>query len=300
MGQKKDDADDAYLNHAKAFMVNCRRQGAWRGDFCMITPAQTADDFQQRGIEVFRVAQGQWDFMVKFWTFTPYFNRWQEALCIDLDVLVQADLNAMFDRLAARLPAILCDREDGDILGGLRHWDQQRDSHQDSYARLQARFPHVTSRMFNAGFIFYAPGSMPQDTREQLIALDKEFREINPTKADQMLLNLLFYDRMEVAGKDAICFFGNDHPGSRVASEGRGWTGNEVPTVLHYTRWHAPWIVKQAWQPEWGLTPGQQADLTQRGIKPEMGGYSNQRLGRICHELYAENLAAFEEVFPHG
>ncbi len=147
------------------------------------------------------------------------------------------------------------------------------------YADLPRRFPHVTKRMFNAAFIFYAPASLPLDIREQLLALNEEFKAINPTNADQMLLNLLLYDRMEEAGKDCITFFGNDDPGGRVASEYRGWRGDEIPAVLHYTRWHAPWVEK-------------------RLLNPETGGYRNHRLGRICHELYAENLAAFEEVFP--
>ena len=291
-------ADHNYLDHAKAFMVNCRRQGNWRGDFCAISPGSCHyADLEDRRIHVLHIPDKNWDFMVKFHAFTPFFHRWEQALCIDLDVLVQADLNVVFDQLADRLPAILCDQEDGTTLGCLHNWDKEVDQHADSYAKLEARFPHVNSRVFNAAFIFYAPASIREDTRDRLIALDAEFREINPSRADQMLLNLLLYDRMEYVGKDAVCFFGHDHPGGRVPSESRGWTGDEVPAVLHYSRWYAPWIIKQAWESEWGMTPEQLNDA-ENGIPPEMGGYRNQRLCRVCHELYAENLAAFDEEFP--
>ncbi len=254
-------------------------------------------EIERRGINILKVPKGEWNFMVKFQALTPYFRRWDECLCIDLDVLVQDDLNFMFDRLAPKLPAILCDQEDGTILGGLQHWDKEPESHQDTYTEIKARFPHVTQQMFNAGFIFYSPATIPEDTQDELLKLDEEFRVINPARADQMLLNLFLYARLKRVGKDAICFFGHDQPGNRVASEGRGWAGDEVPAILHYTRWYAPWIVKQSWQPQWGITK-QQKEALERGIQPEMGGYRNHRLDRICHELYAENLAAFETEFP--
>lgn len=276
-------ADDSYLDHAKSVMVNCRRQGGWTGDFCMITPLFDNSDFEQRGIHVLKVPDDQWDFMVKFHAFTPFFHQWDQALCVDLDIMVQGSLQAVFDGLTPRLPKILCALEDGPILGGLKYWDQQAgegpDAHPEVYEEIERRFPHVTQRMFNMAFIFYDPASMPPDTMAELQAIHEEFKVANPSNADQMLINLHLYHRLEEAGKDYCCFFGSDEPGSRVASDYRGWRGDEVPAIVHYTRWHAPWIVKQL-------------------LDPEMGGYRNLRLGRICHELYAENLAAFEEEFP--
>jgi hypothetical protein len=282
-------ADDNYLDHAKSVMVNCRRQGEWTGNFCMISPAGCANsDFERRGIHVLRVPDEGWDFMVKFHAFTEYFHQWDQALCIDLDIIVQRNLHDAFDELAPRLPAILCAQEDGPILGGLKHWDatvgEGPDAHPEVYEEIERRFPHVTQRMFNMGFIFYQPSSMPPETMSKLRELHAEFSKANPTNADQMLVNLLLYDKMEEAGKDACTFFGNDYPGNRVASEFRGWTGDEHPAILHYTRWYAPWIVKHICNtPEPNTEPG---------------GYRNHRLGRLCHELYADNLAAFNEEFP--
>lgn len=278
-------ADDNYLDHAKSVMVNCRRQGEWSGDFCMISPADCQNsDFERRGVHVLRVPDEGWDFMVKFHAFTSYFHQWERALCIDLDVMVQGNLHSVFDSLARKLPWIYCTLEDGSILGGLKHWDPQSGEHPEVYERLEARFPHVNERMYNMAFIFYTPSVIPSDTMAKLRAGHEEFKEANPTNADQMLVNLLLYDRLAEAGKDYFCFFGADYPENRVVSEYRGWRGDEEPAILHYTRWHAPWVVKQiCHSPEPNTEPG---------------GYRNHRLGRICHELYAENLAAFEEVFP--
>jgi hypothetical protein len=135
--------------------------------------------------------------------------------------------------------------------------------------------------MFNASFIFYTPASIPPETKDELYAVHEEFKAINPSNADQMIINLHLFDRLRWASKRCSCFFGCDYPENRVASESRRWDGTEVPAIIHYTRWHAPWIVKV---------------ICDDGN--EMGGYRNHRLGRICHELYAENLAAFDTEFP--
>jgi hypothetical protein len=286
-------ADAAYMPHAKSFMVNCRRQGSYRGDFCHIAPADTdTTDFERRGINVFRVPDGRWSYLVKFWAFAPYFRRWRRALAIDLDVLVQGPLEPLFVTMGARLPKIQADLEDGTIIGGLRQWDPQRDQHEAVFQAIERRFPHVNQRMFNAAFLFYDPSTIPDGTIEQLQTLADEFKVINPAAADQMVLNLLLWPQMELAGKDWICFMGMDYPCNRIPSDFRRWRGDEAPAILHYTGGHAPWIFKRA------LSPAEQQQLIAIGCLPEMGGYMNHRLGRVCHELYAENLAAFEQEFP--
>jgi len=279
-------ADGNYMDHAKSLLVNFRRQGEWTGDFCLISPGNCeTTDIESRGIDVLHVPDADWDFMVKFWAFTPYFHKWKRALCVDIDIMVQRNVQRVFDELAPRLPAILCNLEDGSILGGLQHWDKSagdgREAHPEVYEKLEARYPHINERMFNMAFIFYEPASMPPETMAELRAIDEEFKEANPSKADQMLVNLHLYDRLEEASKDYFSFFGFDYPQNRVVSEARGWTGDEFPSILHYCRWSAPWVEKT-------LGP----------LGEEPGGWQNHRLGRLCSELYAENLAAFNETFP--
>lgn len=282
-------ADGNYMDHARSILVNCRKQGGWEGEFCVISPESCdVSDFVSRGIDVFRVPDSEWTFMTKFWTFTEYFHKWDRALCIDLDIMVQGPLQKVFDGLGPRLPKILCSIEDTSTLDGFVVWDKQSgegpDAHPEAYERLKQRYPHVTDRMYNAAFIFYEPRSMPTTTRDELLAVNEEFKILNPSNADQMIINLHLYDRLEEAGKDYYCFFGCDYPENQVYSEYRKWRGDEEPVLLHYTRWMAPWIVKHI--------------CHSPAPNTEPGGYRNHRLGVICHELYASNLAAFNETFP--
>ena len=290
-------ADEAYLDHARSVMVNCRRQGGWTGDFCVMSPLGCdTEDLQQRGVHVLSVPEEKWNFMIKFNLFTPYFQQWDQCLCLDLDILVQAPLQPIFDKLSQEPSTVFCPFEDSDTLSALKRWDEAEGhgeaAHPGLYEQVQVEYPHVVKRMYNASFLFFTPKDLPAGITEDLYAVHEKYEEINPTKADQMIFNLLLYSRMKEADKDCCCFFGCDEPGNRVPSEYRGWTGDEVPAVLHYTRWMAPWIVK-----EQIAGAGAQA-LIDLGLPPETGGYRNQRLGRVCHELYAENLVAFEGEFP--
>ncbi len=280
-------ADGAYLDHARYALVNCRRQGGWVGDFCIVSPknCEGLGDFEQRGVHVLRVPVDEWSFLIKFHLFTPYFGQWQQCLCLDLDIMVQALLQPVFDRLSEEPSRIFCPFEEGDTLVSLKQWDEIAgegpEAHLEVYKLVEKTYPHVRNRMYNASFLFYTPRGLPDGLKDELYAVHERFKVINPSNADQMILNLHLYDRLKEADKNCTCFFGCDEPGNRVVSEYRGWDGTEVPVILHYTRWHAPWIEKY-------IYPG----------NDEMGGYQNCRLGCICHELYAENLASFEEEFP--
>ncbi len=250
----------------------------------MLSPSDCdTTDFEKRGVHVFKIPEKEWSFLAKFHLFTPFFQQWQQVLCTDLDIVVQGGLHNVFDALSSRETKIYSTMEDSDILSGLKRWDTESEEpdHAAMYSALLERYPHVTKRMYNASFIFYTPSAIPSGMKEKLQSTHEEFALINPTNADQMIFNVAAYDLFGEASKNCACFFGCDYPENRVPSETRGWKGDEVPAILHYTRWHAPWIEKCI------CDDGQ-----------EMGGYRCHRLGRICHELYAENLAAFEEEFP--
>jgi hypothetical protein len=194
-------ANGPYLNHARAFMVNARRDGTYQGEFCHIAPADAPEtDFERRGIHVFRAPANGWNYLLKFWAFAPYFRKWKRALAIDLDVMVQGPLEPLFQTLGSRLPKIQADLEDGTIIGGLRYWDPKAAEHEAVFQEIERRFPWATERMFNAAFLFYEPAAMEDDTIEQLQRLAEEFAVINPAAADQMVLNLLLWPRMELAG----------------------------------------------------------------------------------------------------
>ncbi len=92
---------------------------------------------------------------------------------------------------------------------------------------------------------------------------------------DQQVINLLLWPQTKKIPDKLVCFWGCGELVNDIVSVTRGWVGGEVPVALHYSRWYAPWIVKT----------------------PKMDAYGIWRLGKVCHELYQENLAAFESAF---
>jgi|GEM_PF-2308428 len=277
-------ASESYLPHAKSLMVNCVRQGNWKGDFCLLVPkGYDPSDIENRGISVMRAPDGEAT-QIRFWLFSDYFRKWKRLLSIDCDVLVQGDLNDAFDGLMEKLPAIVMDGgqqpEDGTVLRNWQYFDDDYGrglgpgAHPELYERLKARFPHMDKLTFTMDVMFFSPETISPGTVDALKAIQEEFAEANTGHADQPVINALLHDKMVPMTKDYCCWFAFDEPCNRVAQ--RGWRGDEEPTILHYFSWFAPWLVKQE----------------------GAGAHYNHRLGRVCHELYAENLAAFEETFP--
>lgn len=277
-------ADESYMPHAKSLMVNCVRQGNWKGGICLIVPEDwDVSDLESRGIFTARAPRGKVTMLGKWRIFSDYFHKWQRVLYLDCDIIVQGDLNKAVDGMSAKLPALLMDGGtpgDGTILHNWEHFDNLNGegvgAHPEVYERLKARFPHVDQVVFCADVMFFAPDTIPAGTEDKLYAVYEEFREACPGGNDQPVINLVLYDRMARTTKDYCCWFAFDYPENRVPSEANGWRGDEEPAILHYWNMYAPWLVKQE----------------------GAGGHWNHRLGRVCHELYAENLAAFEETFP--
>ena len=278
-------ADVAYLPHAKSLMVNCVRQGNWKGEFCLLVNKDCdLSGIEGRGICKMRVPDDKFTHQAKFWIFSTYFLKWKRLLYLDCDCIVQGDLNEAFDEMAKKLPAIVCDGgmepEGGTVLGNWQHFDALQgpgpEAHPELYERMKARYPQMNELVVTMDACFFAPQTIPLGTVDELKALAEEFKEANPINTDQPTVNLLLYDRLAPMTKDICCWFAFDDPGNRVPCPARGWRGDEQPTILHYWSAFAPWLTKTE----------------------DAGAYFNHRLGRVCRELYLENLAAFEEVFP--
>ncbi len=274
--------DDNYLPHAKALVVACVKQGAWEKDFCLLCNSGcNTSSVQGRGIEIFRAPEIQWTNAIKFRLFSPGFRKWKTVLYLDCDILIQGSLNETCAALSKKLPNILCDGPQGSsILDDWVHFDKlsggDPKTKPEIYAKLRERFPHIDKPVLTSDALFFDPSTIPEDTTGKLFAIQEEFKEINPRSYDQQVMDLLLYDRMESMTKDHCTWFAFDDPGNRVVSVEKGWRGDEAPSILHYWGAYAPWIIKT----------------------PDAGAYFNHRLGRVCHELYAENLAAFEKTFP--
>jgi len=281
-------ANEAYIPHVKSVMVNCRRQGNWQGDFCFIA-AQDVDSSQLagRGIDILVTPDEKWTMQTKFHVFSDYFKKWDKVLCLDCDVLAQGDLNLACDKLADKLPSICCDGgtqpEDGPVVRQWEHFDDHygqgkgRAAHPELYEKLYERFDCMDKLAYAVDIMFFDPATIHEGTVERLQSIQQEFEDANQFRTDQPITVSALYDQMAPITKEFGCWFAFDEPSHRVAA--RGWTGKEEPAILHYFGWFAPWIVKQ-------------------NLDPPMGGYYNHRLGRVCHEIYAENLAAFDEEFP--
>ena len=275
-------ANDDYLPHAKSLMAGCIRQGSWKGDFCLLCPdACNTSSIEGRGIDVFRAPELKWTNKIKFRIFSSYFRKWKRLLYLDCDILIQGNLNDLCTDLLTKFPSILCDgSHNGTILNDWIHFDpnssKENNAHPEIYKKLRERFPHIDERILTSDVMYFSPSSISDTVVDNLFAIQEEFVTINPGNYDQQVMNLLLYGQMLPITKDYCTWWAFDDPGNRIPHDVNGWTGNEKPVISHYWGMYAPWIVKT----------------------PDAGAYFNHRLGRVCHELYAENLAAFDNVFP--
>ncbi len=275
---------EAYIPHAQSLMANCVKQGNWAGDFCFLC-AQDCDTskLEGRGIHVFQCEEKSWSNAVKFHLFSPYFRKWERLLYLDCDILIQGDLNEACNELEDRFPLILCDGpQQSTVLDDWIHFAELTgdgpEKHPEVFAELTKRFPHIHQQIHTSDAMCFCPDTIPETTTQELLDVQAEFQAINPRSYDQQVFNLLLYDRMGFMGKDHCTWFPFDEPSNRVVSEPRGWDGTEEPEILHYWSAHAPWIEKT----------------------PDAGGYFNYRLDKPSYDVYQENLAAFETVFPRS
>ena len=314
-------ADEKFLQHVMSLAVNCRRQGEFAGDFLLIHPDDLLPvvtfpkfppiDLRERGFVTLPVPDR--GFLQKFNLFHSFLKRWRQALFLDADCMVQRPLSLIWEQLDAAEPLadgrkpILADREEMPCFQSWQVWDPDHQAHGlkivrnpdtslspiltegSIYHRIAQRFPHVVSeRMWNTSMVAWEPASIPDDTVEQLRALQAEFGECNqPEKGgtDQQIIDLLLHQRIRLMPRKLFVYWGLDckpdeHQNSRVASVGRGWDGTEIPAVIHHARWYAAWNKKT----------------------PDADAYANDRIGDgvVCYDFYQQNLADFETVFPKG
>lgn len=282
-------ADEKYLPHYQSLAVNCRNEGQYEGDICVIVPAgMPTGDLVARGFTVLPTEEK--GFLAKFEVFNPFFRRWDQSLFMDADVIVQLPLQSLFDQLTnwpretPNRRRILAMREDVPVFMGWQIWDKDWQAHTEIYEAMAERFPFVNAslnsdKMWNTGVMLYEPASIPEDTVGKLKALQDEFFVCNdPAKGgtDEPIIDLLLHHHFAQVAEKGWCHWGLDEHNARVHSLSRGWRGDEVPVILHFTRFYAPWLEK---------APGTDA-------------YMSHRLGRPYRDIYKDNFAAFNDTFP--
>jgi len=257
-------ADSNYLTHAKSLMVNCVRHGGWTGDIALISPPGTdVEEFGRRGIVTVEsdVPGPQHQ---KYTVFSQVFQKWDEALYLDCDILVQGDLQGLFAELEHA--DLIADREMFSLFHCFTYWAQQdtfNNAPDGIYDWLWSTYDPLY-RQFNTGVLLFRTSVIPEDAVKKLIEMRDKIAPINihvVNGTDQPVFNLVFYDRFTKVRDNLVSYWETCSPES---------------IVLHYCSGYAPWIDKK------------------RG----MDAYLNEKLGRPCNDIYVENLSAFEETFP--
>lgn len=269
-------ADEGYIPHAKAVLVNAVRQGEWDGDCCLILPPDVdADYFTSRGIYV--LTDPEPSYYRKFAVFDQFFNqqyetpwesleyKWDRVLYLDADVLIQNPLEPLLHEVG--WGTILADRELWTLHHAFNNWATS-ESRESAEAMQVLDWLWVNYGpewgQYNTGVMLYHPRTMPADARQQLVAMQERIALINThvvNGTDQPIINLAFYKMFERVRSNLFCYYRS------------AW---KKTIVVHYCSGYAPWIAKTS----------------------NMAAYFNHTLGRPCHDIYLENLAAFETTFP--
>ena len=270
-------ADNNYIEQAKSLAVNCVIEGGWKEDFAIICPTNTeaAAEFRSWGFHVLETSLK--GFLQKFEVFNSFFEQWERVLYLDCDVIVQDDLERLFALLDVE-DKIWMDTEDGKVID--MFWrDENKAGNHHIYDWMSNVYPHVnTHQTFNSAFMLFNPSSIPEDTVKALVDVQAVIHEANnPDKGgtDQQTTNLVLWHMARKIPNKLVCFWGLAEPQNDVDSDFRLYKKGDVPVAIHYCRWYAPWIKKT----------------------PDADAYDIDKLGRVCYELYQENLSKFNEIF---
>jgi lipopolysaccharide biosynthesis glycosyltransferase len=258
-------ADEGYLPHAKAVFVNAKRQGQWRGDYCLIAPPEIdAEEFEQRGIRVLLDREDR--HYRKFAVFDDFFQQWDIVLYADCDVLIQNPLEPLLHEVG--WGDVLADRELFTLEHAFTYWatpeELQEPDRQECFKWLWSEYDRKRQQ-FNTGVMLYHPRTRMPFARERLIAMRKNVAPVNchvVNGTDQPIFNLVFYDKFARIRSDLVCYWNST------------WDGT---IITHTCSGYAPWIDKQ---------------------HPDQDAYWCRLLNRPMHDIYLENLAAFAQEFP--
>jgi hypothetical protein len=257
-------------------MVNCRKQGTWSGDFCLVLPPEADHEyFQSRGI--YTLADAEPTYYKKFAIFDEYFlqqeitkwgtpwDKWEICLYLDVDVLVQSPLEPLLAEYEHG--TILAVREPFDLYHAFTNWATPELLNSQEYAdgcRWLWQHYDPTWKQYNTGIMLYQLRTLPSNLRQELRWMRDRLAPINThveRGTDQPIINLVCQKLFRSVRSRLYCYWNEAGPETRI---------------IHTNSGYAPWIEKS----------------------PDMNAYFNEYLGRPCYDIYQENLASFEETFP--
>ena len=257
-------ADETYLPHAKSVFVNAKRQGKWRGDYCLIAPPSVDKDyFESRGIHVLVDSEDR--HYRKFAIFDEFFQQWDTVLYVDCDVIIQNPLEPLLHELC--WGEILADRELFTLEHAFTFWASEEElASPERVALFDWLWKEYdkTAHQFNTGVLLYNPRTAPPDPRQRLRDMRTRVEPVNChviKGTDQPIFNLAFYGLFEKIRSDLVCYWNS------------AW---ENTIIIHTCSGYAPWINKE---------------------HEDQDAYLCDLLNRPMHDIYMENLAAIEEEF---
>ncbi len=257
-------ADDNYLPHAKSVMVNCRRQGKWAEDFCLILPPDCdRADLESRGIHVL-TDPGEAHFR-KFALCDRFFEQWRKVLYLDCDVIVQAPIEPLLHEL--KWGEILADNEPFDLMHAFTHFAEPPELKAEASLntfRWMWQHHDPAQLQFNTGIMLWYPRTLPPNSREELRLMRERLEPINNhcwNGTDQPIFNLVFDGLFRPIRSDLFCYYE---------------TAWDETIIVHTCSGYAPWIEKAS----------------------DMDCYFNDKLRLPCNDIYKENLSLFDETFP--
>lgn len=258
-------ADESYLPHAKAVFANAKRQGKWKGDYCLIaSPDIDRDYFESRGIHVLTDTEDR--HYRKFAVCDDYFRQWDIVCYLDCDVLIQKPLAPLLHELC--WGEILADRELFTLEHAFTFWASKEEL---AAPERQAVFEWLwkeydkSKQQFNTGVMLYHPRTLLPNARERLTEMRERVQAINChvfNGTDQPIFNLVFYGKFAPVRDDRVCYWNST------------W---EETIITHTCSGYAPWIDKE---------------------HPDQDAYLCEFLGAPMHDIYKDNLQSFEDEFP--
>lgn len=189
-------ADRNYLNNAKQLFSSVFWNAGWDGDYMLLAheiPEKELEWFIGKGILVKRCAPlhhrdiGRENYapvvLDKFYLFTPEFQKWDNVVFLDADIIVKASINELAKVKGFASP---------NVMGDTLELFFQKNSDPSLYKTIKEEYS-LRSPAFNSGVMAFSTRIIQKTTFDSLMELFIKYETI--ASSDDPIFNLLFYKR---------------------------------------------------------------------------------------------------------